>query len=68
VDGPEAGQTVFHVHVHIIPRRPGDFENNDDIYRELDKKERVARTEEEMANEAAIYRELFNTTPHVDAK
>jgi len=58
-DGPEAGQTVFHVHVHILPRKKGDFENNDDIYKELDKKERRPRTEEEMAQEAAIFRDLF---------
>jgi ATP adenylyltransferase len=25
-DGPDAGQTVFHVHVHLIPRRYGDVE------------------------------------------
>lgn len=23
-DGPAAGQTIFHVHVHLIPRRRGD--------------------------------------------
>ena len=34
-DGRDAGQTVEHVHVHVIPRRPGDFVNNDDIYREV---------------------------------
>ncbi len=34
-DGAAAGQTVFHVHVHVIPRKPGDFENNDDVYREV---------------------------------
>lgn len=28
-------QTIFHVHVHIIPRRPGDFERNDDVYRKV---------------------------------
>ena len=22
--GPAAGQTVFHLHMHVIPRRPGD--------------------------------------------
>ncbi|KAK0391104.1 hypothetical protein NLU13_0606 [Sarocladium strictum] len=31
-DGPAAGQTVPHVHVHIIPRVEGDLENSDYIY------------------------------------
>jgi len=26
-NGVNAGQTVFHVHVHLIPRRQGDVEN-----------------------------------------
>ncbi|MDP9475370.1 MAG: HIT domain-containing protein [Actinomycetota bacterium] len=26
-DGEAAGQTVFHCHIHLIPRRPGDIEN-----------------------------------------
>jgi hypothetical protein len=34
-DGPEAGQTVPHVHVHILPRRSADFKNNDEIYDEV---------------------------------
>ncbi|OPJ81009.1 bis(5'-adenosyl)-triphosphatase [Patagioenas fasciata monilis] len=34
-DGPEAGQTVKHVHVHILPRKAGDFSRNDDVYEEL---------------------------------
>lgn len=25
--GESAGQTIFHVHVHLIPRRDGDVEN-----------------------------------------
>ncbi|XP_051804063.1 bis(5'-adenosyl)-triphosphatase isoform X2 [Acanthochromis polyacanthus] len=33
-DGPEAGQTVKHVHVHVLPRKAGDFERNDSIYDE----------------------------------
>uniref|UniRef100_A0A670JB73 Bis(5'-adenosyl)-triphosphatase n=1 Tax=Podarcis muralis TaxID=64176 RepID=A0A670JB73_PODMU len=33
-DGPEAGQTVKHVHVHVLPRKAGDFSRNDDIYHE----------------------------------
>lgn len=36
-DGPEAGQTIEHVHVHILPRKKDDFLNNDDIYKELDR-------------------------------
>uniref|UniRef100_A0A674EWU9 Bis(5'-adenosyl)-triphosphatase n=1 Tax=Salmo trutta TaxID=8032 RepID=A0A674EWU9_SALTR len=34
-DGPEAGQTVKHVHVHVLPRKAGDFERNDNVYDEL---------------------------------
>jgi diadenosine tetraphosphate (Ap4A) HIT family hydrolase len=38
-DGPAAGQTVPHVHIHVLPRKPGDFEKNDDVYDELDRAE-----------------------------
>lgn len=32
-DGPAAGQSVPHVHVHILPRRFSDFGgNNDEVY------------------------------------
>lgn len=31
-DGPDAGQTVPHAHIHVIPRRRGDLERNDDVY------------------------------------
>lgn len=34
-DGVCAGQSVPHVHVHILPRLKGDFERNDDVYDEL---------------------------------
>ena len=26
-DGPDAGRSVHHLHIHLIPRRPGDVEN-----------------------------------------
>ena len=26
-DGAAAGQTIFHLHIHLIPRRIGDIEN-----------------------------------------
>lgn len=34
-DGPSAGQSVPHLHVHVIPRRPNDFVPNDQIYDHL---------------------------------
>jgi bis(5'-adenosyl)-triphosphatase len=34
-DGRAAGQTVPHVHVHILPRTEGDVVRNDDIYDQL---------------------------------
>uniref|UniRef100_A0A803LRP1 Bis(5'-adenosyl)-triphosphatase n=1 Tax=Chenopodium quinoa TaxID=63459 RepID=A0A803LRP1_CHEQI len=70
-DGPQAGQTVPHVHIHIIPRKTGDFEKNDEIYDAIDvkekelaekldlDKERKDRTLEEMNQEAEEYRALF---------
>jgi len=31
-----AGQPIAHVHAHIVPRRPGDFEENDEVYGAID--------------------------------
>ena len=36
-DGPAAGQSIPHVHVHVLPRREGDFEPNDAVYDAIDK-------------------------------
>ncbi|VDP88770.1 unnamed protein product [Echinostoma caproni] len=52
-----------HVHVHVLPRKPNDFPRNDDIYQALQEHDqlpnRVYRTEEAMAAEAAEFRTLF---------
>ncbi|KAG7401384.1 hypothetical protein PHYBOEH_001376 [Phytophthora boehmeriae] len=67
-DGKDAGQTVKHVHIHVIPRVVQDFERNDDIYTEIEKHEqtlfvdnemRTARSEADMAAEATQLRDLF---------
>ncbi|XRB13945.1 bifunctional bis(5'-adenosyl)-triphosphatase/adenylylsulfatase FHIT [Pseudoscourfieldia marina] len=70
-DGPEAGQTVPHVHVHVLPRRKGDFEPNDAVYDAVDASEndmgaarsldddRKPRSLQEMAAEAAELRKAM---------
>lgn len=63
-DGVDAGQSVFHVHTHLIPRKPTDFGGNiDKIYKELHrhdkeqfKKEYRKLSLEEMASIASQLR------------
>lgn len=42
-DGPAAGQSVPHLHVHILPRKEGDFANNDEVYDAIDDKANAYR-------------------------
>eukprot|EP01094_Clydonella_sp_ATCC50884_P006344 TRINITY_DN1544_c0_g1_i1.p3 TRINITY_DN1544_c0_g1~~TRINITY_DN1544_c0_g1_i1.p3 ORF type:complete len:122 (+),score=26.17 TRINITY_DN1544_c0_g1_i1:516-881(+) len=60
-DGPDAGQTVRHVHIHIIPRREGDFAFNDLVYQELESPppERKPRDRKEMVAEAQRLKPFF---------
>ncbi|GIL98845.1 hypothetical protein Vretimale_4153 [Volvox reticuliferus] len=86
-DGAFAGQTVPHVHIHVLPRKAGDFPRNDEVYDAIDHKaieydkaakaaqstdansgpgekldldkERRARTDGEMAEEATLLRALM---------
>lgn len=47
-DGTAAGQSVNHVHVHIIPRRSRDVANGDEVYEWMDSKQgNVGRAWEE---------------------
>lgn len=60
-DGPAAGQTVPHVHVHIVPRKSGDFPQNDQVYQAIDNPDdkRKPRTLKEMDEEAQLLRPIF---------
>ncbi|KAK2796662.1 hypothetical protein FQN51_009103 [Onygenales sp. PD_10] len=59
-DGPEAGQTVPHVHAHIIPRRKADLDHrggSDAVYEMMDGREgNIAKHLGEMIKEREMVR------------
>ena len=61
-DGAAAGQTVSQVHVHVLPRKEGDFARNDEVYDRLHRheEERRARGETEMREEADSLRKTLS--------
>jgi len=52
-EGTEAGQSIEHLHLHIIPRKPGDLPDGEDWYGKLQhsfdpqNKERIVLSESE---------------------
>ncbi|KAJ2943376.1 hypothetical protein O0L34_g12186 [Tuta absoluta] len=73
-DGPFAGQTVRHLHCHVMPRTKGDFIQNDLIYLELAKHDnfkgchpaKPARSRTEMDQEANMLRKEMDKILHED--
>lgn len=65
-DGASAGQTVQHMHLHIIPRKKGDLPNPGDWFQELeggkikaiDSENRKNLTEKEMIEIIGMIREF----------
>ncbi|KAL1509808.1 hypothetical protein ABEB36_004489 [Hypothenemus hampei] len=64
-DGPSAGQTIPHVHAHVLPRKEGDFLNNDDIYTHLARHDKDGTSQDPIRNlneqiaEATLLRKYF---------
>jgi len=51
-DGRAAGQSVPHVHIHILPRSEADFERNDEVYDQI--QEWAPRDNEELRSKPKL--------------
>ena len=69
-DGPDAGQSIEHLHAHILPRKATDFGGNiDQIYKELQQHDKETpgrkmaplQTPEEMTVQSHRLRSLFRS-------
>jgi len=59
-DGKDAGQTVKHIHFHLIPRKAKDLARNNDIYDKINIDiKKPNRSSEEMVEEANFLRAYF---------
>lgn len=66
-DGLDAGQSIEHLHVHLLPRKPSDFDGKiDQIYVELQKHDKTEhnskyklRTDQEMSEESNRLKKYF---------
>ena len=59
-DGPDSGQSVSHVHLHVIPRKRDDVTG--EVHHHIEEL-RESRTPEDMAAEARELRTLFEKDP-----
>lgn len=62
--GEAGGQTIFHLHVHVIPRYLGDVENPKGGVRRI-KKSVVPYTKEENTNELFYYKLVRDRIPEI---
>nr|XP_020833174.1 bis(5'-adenosyl)-triphosphatase isoform X1 [Phascolarctos cinereus]XP_020833175.1 bis(5'-adenosyl)-triphosphatase isoform X1 [Phascolarctos cinereus]XP_020833176.1 bis(5'-adenosyl)-triphosphatase isoform X1 [Phascolarctos cinereus]XP_020833177.1 bis(5'-adenosyl)-triphosphatase isoform X1 [Phascolarctos cinereus]XP_020833178.1 bis(5'-adenosyl)-triphosphatase isoform X1 [Phascolarctos cinereus]XP_020833179.1 bis(5'-adenosyl)-triphosphatase isoform X1 [Phascolarctos cinereus]XP_020833180.1 bi len=67
-DGPESGQTVKHVHVHILPRKAEDFSNNDSIYDELQKHDKVEEDSQPHGGQKMTWQQKRLSSGHISNK
>jgi bis(5'-adenosyl)-triphosphatase len=61
--GASAGQTVDHLHIHLVPRRAGDLPHDDWHAQLLDSATRPVLTQDGMAREVVRLRALVAAIP-----